>query len=411
MGPGETSGDVRQTKHGEPKRIEGPPVSQRGGERNLSSFPSSGAPRRRAQRHSTANANVLFLFLTRSQASARISRAGSLRLVARNQEKRWGCSMAQMPRGEPRSVPDPAGELYDESLRQQRLKRQRAEAGKAQVPRFSLDTTPFSQFARELDFRPRSGSTVTIGGQIYREIDNGRANVLVPIDDPLVSQAQRAERRRAIERAVFMAENPLGSVFYGVATLAGASPRARDGALIAGGMADAATLGAARRGAPVRGSPTPPRRVPAPPVVGRPSIRLRELNSDGQAPGVTSTVTRDLLGTGTKPDRRLTPPGWRGHGTRYNEARGHLQANQLGGRGDDMRNLATLTQNRTNSSHMRTFENAVARRARAGEVVEYSVTPLYDPGVLPPSLILMTAHGSRGAPSARLIQNPAGRRK
>lgn len=56
---------------------------------------------------------------------------------------------------------------------------------------------------------------------------------------------------------------------------------------------------------------------------------------------------------------------------------------------------------------MRDFENGVARRVKAGEVVEYSATPLYSPGVLPPSSVLVTALGSRGAPSARLIHNPA----
>jgi hypothetical protein len=60
---------------------------------------------------------------------------------------------------------------------------------------------------------------------------------------------------------------------------------------------------------------------------------------------------------------------------------------------------------------MQTFENGVARRVRSGEVVEYSAKPLYSRGVLPPSAILLTAHGSRDAPSARIINNPAGRRK
>lgn len=36
--------------------------------------------------------------------------------------------MAQMPKGGPRSVPDPAGERYDEMNTQDRLKRERAEA-------------------------------------------------------------------------------------------------------------------------------------------------------------------------------------------------------------------------------------------------------------------------------------------
>ena len=42
--------------------------------------------------------------------------------------------MALMPRGEPRSVPDPEGELYDEMIRQEREKRRRAEAAAALQP-------------------------------------------------------------------------------------------------------------------------------------------------------------------------------------------------------------------------------------------------------------------------------------
>jgi hypothetical protein len=76
-----------------------------------------------------------------------------------------------------------------------------------------------------------------------------------------------------------------------------------------------------------------------------------------------------------------------------------------------MRNFVTQTQQGSNTPQMRDFEGGVARRVRAGEVVEYSAAPLYAPGVLPPSAILLTAHGSRGAPSAQLIPNPAGRRK
>jgi hypothetical protein len=44
------------------------------------------------------------------------------------------CSMAQMPKGEPRSAPDPVGEQYDEMIRQKKLKEQRAEASAATPP-------------------------------------------------------------------------------------------------------------------------------------------------------------------------------------------------------------------------------------------------------------------------------------
>ncbi|MFN3583179.1 DNA/RNA non-specific endonuclease [Phenylobacterium sp.] len=155
----------------------------------------------------------------------------------------------------------------------------------------------------------------------------------------------------------------------------------------------------------------PPRASVTPTSLPRPNIRYRNAGADGQATGVTATVTKSMLGTGTRADPRLTPPGWQGNGLTYNEARGHLLARQLGGRGDEPRNLVTLTQNAANSPHMSGFERQVARRVRDGEVVEYSATPLYSRGILPPAAMLLTAQGSRGAPAARIIQNPAGRGK
>jgi hypothetical protein len=119
-----------------------------------------------------------------------------------------------------------------------------------------------------------------------------------------------------------------------------------------------------------------------------------------------------MLGTGAAVNPRLRPPGWQGNGRHFNEARGHLLARSLGGAGGlEGRNFVTLTQKGANTPQMRDFERNVAQRVRAGEVVEYSVTPLYDHGALPPSAVLTTAYGSRRAPSARLIRNPAGRRK
>ena len=66
----------------------------------------------------------------------------------------------------------------------------------------------------------------------------------------------------AIDRAFFMANNPLAGAAYGVASLANASPGARDAALAAGGTLDAVMQGAAPRGAPIRGRPSPPRPRP-----------------------------------------------------------------------------------------------------------------------------------------------------
>jgi hypothetical protein len=157
--------------------------------------------------------------------------------------------MALMPRGEPRSVPDPDGEDYDrEMMRQRPLEEARSDVTLATPWPSSIPETGFSA-ARRFDFLnqpPRPSSTVTIGGRTYRDVDDGHANRLVPVDDPSISPAELVERRRAILRAQFMASHPLGSSAYGLAALMGASPGARDGALAAGSVADAAMTGVAR---------------------------------------------------------------------------------------------------------------------------------------------------------------------
>lgn len=257
---------------------------------------------------------------------------------------------------------------------------------------------------------PRRGDTVIVGQQAYREVDNGRANVLIPVDDPL-----RAAQREAIVRALFMAGHTFGTMGYGVAATAGAPQRTRDAALLAGGLVDDVATGRASRSGPVRRTRLSPHGQVAPPSLERDRIRLGELNANQQATRVTATLTKDLLGTGSEASRRIWPPGFlggrepyfsRGQGP-YLDARGHLLGNQLGGRGDDARNLVTLTQGPSNSPQMRSFEHAVARRLRAGEAIEYSAVPMYRQGALPPSAILVTATGSRARPVARLIHNPA----
>jgi len=322
--------------------------------------------------------------------------------------------MALMPRGEPRTVPDPDGERYDEMLRQERERRRRAKEAATKPQGLSdadLNAALFPPVERRFDFddrrQPRTGR---IGNQTYKEVDNGRANVLVPIDE--ASPAQLAERQKAVERVVFMTEHPMAGAAYGLATMANASPQARDAAMVAGGLADTAMLGVAPRAAGVRGTSPGPQGKLGDPDVRRPDIRYRERNEQGQPMGADASLTARLLGTGTEAYRRRNPPGWGGHGTRNNEARAHLLANRLGGSGKDSRNIVTLTQKGANSPQMQTFEDRVARRVRAGEVVDYSVTPIYKGAPLQPHGILMTAFGSRGGvPSVAIIRNPAWYRK
>jgi hypothetical protein len=284
--------------------------------------------------------------------------------------------MSQMPRGEPRSVPDPDGEQYDEMLRQEGLNARVAEA------RYSSDSDYFSP-----DYQP--------GVPLPNSVPNTSRDALFCADPEAVSPQELANRRRAIERAFLMANSPLAGAAYGLASLADASPDGRDQALAAGGAADAVMMGVAPFGAAFRGRPASPTVAVGPVGWQRDAIRHGDLNANRQATGISATLTASMLGTGTRANWRQTP---------------HLAGRQLGGRGVP-RNIVNMTQNGANSPQMSSFENRVARRVRAGEVIDYSATPLYNEGALPPSAVLVTATGSRQPPAAKLIRNPAATRR
>jgi hypothetical protein len=116
-----------------------------------------------------------------------------------------------------------------------------------------------------------------------------------------------------------------------------------------------------------------------------------------------------MIGTGTPANSSITPPGWSGNGTFFNEARGHLLGAQLGGSGDIPENLVTLTQNPANNPVMLEFENSVRAAVENGETVNYTVTPIYVGDNPVPSSINLSAEGSGGFSSSTIVVNPAGR--
>lgn len=251
---------------------------------------------------------------------------------------------------------------------------------------------------------PRLSPTVRIGGQTYREVDNGRANVLVPVDDTRFTPAERAAQQEGIVRSLFMAEHPFGAIGYGVAATAGAPQRTRDALLQGLGLVDEAASGGVFRARITRPRPNPPQQALN---LTRPSIVYRERNAEGQARGATASVAQSMRSNGTKARRRIRPVGYVDSGEPWNHDKGHLIASRFGGSGRDPANLMTLERS-ANQEHMKDFENDVARRVRGGETIDYSVTPLYANGRSPPSLVLMTAFGHREGPKARLIRNLAG---
>jgi len=311
--------------------------------------------------------------------------------------------MAQRRGGEARSVPDPAGDLYDEMLKAKR------------EGRLGADDTVYRRVAQDY-FSPAKDPLAFARQPQARkpglQVDGRSVDAPSVVVDPNATRFTPAElgrQREAISRAFFMADNPMAGAAYGISSALGASPRDREIALGVGGTLDAVMQSAAPLGSP------PSRRPPAPPLaeakappLALPPITYRAANADGLPAGTSSFVTAGMVGPGTRADRRIRPPGFLGDD--HDHARGHLHAAQLGGSPTNPLNFVTLTQTPTNSPRMRDFENAVAARARAGEAVEYRVTPLYSRGIQPPGAILLTANGSRG-PVARVVPNPAGGRR
>ena len=127
---------------------------------------------------------------------------------------------------------------------------------------------------------------------------------------------------------------------------------------------------------------------------GNSSIHYGELDSLGRATGVDATITVDMVGTGTPAKSSIKPAGFEGQ--KAGHARGHLLGNQLGGAGDDPRNLTTLFQNPVNHPVMSSVEGSVRKAVEAGEVVQYSVKPIYEGNTLIPSGVTVKAEGDKG---------------
>ncbi|MEV8365298.1 DUF6531 domain-containing protein [Streptomyces niveus] len=117
-----------------------------------------------------------------------------------------------------------------------------------------------------------------------------------------------------------------------------------------------------------------------------------------------ATITRDMLDEGTKANQRRMPPGFI-DGDEYNQARGHMLARMLGGTGDHLDNLFTITQNPTNSPLMRDHEQDIYNAVMGdpangvpGQTVQYSVYLDYtdDIPTSVPSHIYLAADGSAG---------------
>jgi len=124
------------------------------------------------------------------------------------------------------------------------------------------------------------------------------------------------------------------------------------------------------------------------------SVNYGELDALGCPRGIQARITPEMIDTGTSASSSIFPPGFGGE--QAGHARAHLLAKQLGGSGNDLRNLVTLLQNPVNSPVMRGFENQVRVAVEAGEIVSYKVKPIYETVDRIPAGITIQATGDKG---------------
>lgn len=135
-------------------------------------------------------------------------------------------------------------------------------------------------------------------------------------------------------------------------------------------------------------------------------IKYGKLDDLGRPTGVEAYITPDMIGTGSKASGSIHPPGWSGDGALYNESRGHLLGNQLGGSGSLKENLITLQQNPANSPVMRDFETAVRDAVESGEPVHYKSIPDYDGDNLVARGVTLTGKGDKSYDLGVTVLNP-----
>lgn len=105
-------------------------------------------------------------------------------------------------------------------------------------------------------------------------------------------------------------------------------------------------------------------------------IDYHPLDALGRATGADALLKPEMVNTGTSANQEIRPPGFISGDA--NHSRGHLIGRQMGGTGDDARNLTTLYQNPVNTPFMTKYENQIRKALDNGETIRYRVTPIYE---------------------------------
>lgn len=120
-------------------------------------------------------------------------------------------------------------------------------------------------------------------------------------------------------------------------------------------------------------------------------ITYHKLDSLKRATGADALLKPNMVGTGTSANKDIRPPGFISGDAKH--SRGHLIGRQMGGSGDDPRNLTTLYQNPVNTPYMTKYENQIRQALDNGETIRYRVTPVYEGNELLCKEIILEAKG------------------
>lgn len=120
-------------------------------------------------------------------------------------------------------------------------------------------------------------------------------------------------------------------------------------------------------------------------------ITYYPLDALNRPTGAEAVLTPEMVGTGTSANSKIRPPGFISGKEPHGHARGHLIGRQLGGSGDDPRNLVTLYQNPVNTPYMTKYENMVRNALDEGDIIRYRVIPIYEGDNLMCSQVKMEA--------------------
>lgn len=127
-------------------------------------------------------------------------------------------------------------------------------------------------------------------------------------------------------------------------------------------------------------------------------IHYEALDKFERPQGAWALLKKNMINSGTSANSDIRPIGFVTGKAPYYHSRGHLIGRQLGGSGDEIKNLATLYQNPVNTPYMTTYENQVRAAMENNETIFYQVKLEYkDDSTLLPTSLTMAGKSLTGA--------------